>query len=433
MKHTILPNETRVFVQTAPNAWRVGRVADGLQGPDSSFTYEVKFPNSTTLDLHEDKLFVRCLDLFPDPADVLAFGCSETQFFADRRRRALWRLRTLRSAAGGLTGLVSAGIEIVPHQVAAVRRVLQDPSLRYLLADEVGLGKTIEAGAIIRQILIDEPSRKVVVLVPSAIAEQWIAELTKRFCIADFPDAVKVLSYERAIEVSPQTPPDLLVIDEAHHVIATSDTVSQIPLHRIADLAKSAPRLLLLSATPTLSDVDRLLGLLNLLDPTNYPLTDREGFRRKVEERQRIGRLLLPMRIGATPFVVQQQARLAKRMFSEDPTVQEEADKAIAAGTNREALDAAVDSLRDHIVQTYRIHQRLIRTRRIDVEQWAMRPRGPSEDNSSGLPNLSHVRLYYANQSTEVLQALEAWRISISCDAADRSSFAQSRNDKGTQ
>ena len=103
---------------------------------------------------------------------------------------------------------------------------------------------------------------------------------------------------------------------------------------------------------------------------------------------------------------------LAKQLFPEDPTVQEEADKAIAAGTNREALDAAVDSLRDHIAQTYRIHQRLIRTRRIDVEQWAMRPRDPSEDSPSGLPNLSHVRLYYANQSTEVLQALEAWRIS---------------------
>ena len=75
---------------------------------------------------------------FPTPPYVLAFGCSETQFFADRRRRALGRLRALRSAAGGLTGLVSAGIEIVPHQVAAVRRVLQDLSLRYLLADEVG-------------------------------------------------------------------------------------------------------------------------------------------------------------------------------------------------------------------------------------------------------------------------------------------------------
>jgi ATP-dependent helicase HepA len=412
VKHTKLPPQTRVFVQTAPHAWRVGRVTDGLQGTDTSFTYEIKFPNSQTHDIHEDKLFVRCLDLFSDPADILALGCAETQFFADRRRRALHRLRALRSAAGGLTGLVSAAIEIVPHQIAAVRRVLQDPTLRYLLADEVGLGKTIEAGAIIRQFLIDEPSRKVAVLVPLAITDQWTAELTRRFYITDFPDAVKFLSYDQAHELDPGAPPDLLVIDEAHNVISADDvTFSEILIQQIADLAKSASRLLLLSATPTLSDADKLLGLLNLLDPANYPLSDREGFRRKVEERQKIGRLLLPLRRGGTAFVIQQQAALAKKMFPDDPTVQEEVDRIISASSDRDALDAAVDSLRDHIVRTYRIHQRLIRTRRIDVEQWAMRPRGPV-DNDSGLPNLSHVRLYYAKCSMELLQALEGWRIS---------------------
>ena len=142
----------------------------------------------------------------------------------------------MRRATGGLTGLVSAAIEIVPHQIAAVRRVLQDPTLRYLLADEVGLGKTIEAGAIIRQVLIDEPSRKVAVLVPLAITDQWTAELTRRFYITDFPDAVKVLNYDQAHELDPGSPPDLLVIDEAHNVISTDDvTSSEILIQRIAD------------------------------------------------------------------------------------------------------------------------------------------------------------------------------------------------------
>src|SRR5262249_12442227 len=91
VKHTKLPSQTRVFVQTNQHAWRVGRVVEGLQGSDTSFTYEVKFPNSKTSDVHEDRLFVRCLDLFSDPADILAYGCAETQFFADRRRTALGR------------------------------------------------------------------------------------------------------------------------------------------------------------------------------------------------------------------------------------------------------------------------------------------------------------------------------------------------------
>jgi hypothetical protein len=74
-------------------------------------------------------------------------------------------------------------------------------------------------------------------------------------------------------------------------------------------------------------------------------------------------------------------------------------------------LPLSVSGINSMGVTLYRIHQRLIRTRRIDVEQWAMRPRGPV-DNDSGLPNLSHVRLYYAKCSMELLQALEGWRIS---------------------
>ena len=69
----------------------------------------------------------------------------------------------LTSAAQGLTALLSASIDLMPHQVAAVRRVLNDPIQRYLLADEVGLGKTIEAGLIIRQHLIDNPETQVLV------------------------------------------------------------------------------------------------------------------------------------------------------------------------------------------------------------------------------------------------------------------------------
>src|SRR5262249_44459215 len=103
---------------------------------------------------------------------------------------------------------------------------------------------------------------------------------------------------------------------------------------------------------------------------------------------------------------------LAKQMFPDDPTVQEEADRIISIENDRDALDAAVDSLRDHIVRTYRIHQRLIRTRRVDAEDWTMRPRGPADEGATGIPNLSHVRLYCANGSMELAQALEGWRIS---------------------
>ncbi len=99
-------------------------------------------------------------------------------------------LLKLRGAAQGMTALVSAGIDLAPHQVAAVRRVLTDPVQRYLLADEVGLGKTIEAGLIVRQHLIDDPATRVLIAVPDHLCGQWRSELEtklrmgsiRRFC-----------------------------------------------------------------------------------------------------------------------------------------------------------------------------------------------------------------------------------------------------------
>src|SRR3974390_1360847 len=212
--HVELPAQTRVFLQTNLGNWRVGRVKDKVQASDGAFVYELKFPNVEEADIHEDKIFVRCLDGFADPAEILAARCAETQFYADRRRLALKRLRDLRGAAQGLTGFISANIELIPYQAAAIKRVLQDQSLRYLLADEVGLGKTIEAGAIIRQVLIDDPRRKVVVLVPEPIVKQWHAELDRAFSIADFSNSVSVVPHELVGNIKLQNPPDLLVIDE---------------------------------------------------------------------------------------------------------------------------------------------------------------------------------------------------------------------------
>ncbi|RST52631.1 SNF2-related protein [Variovorax sp. MHTC-1] len=75
-----------------------------------------------------------------------------------------------------ITSLPSSGIELVSHQVSVVRRVLSDPVKRYLLADEVGMGRTIEAGFVIRQCLLDEPHARVVVLAPATLVEQWEGE-----------------------------------------------------------------------------------------------------------------------------------------------------------------------------------------------------------------------------------------------------------------
>jgi ATP-dependent helicase HepA len=82
---------------------------------------------------------------------------NETAFWHQARSEFVRHLVYQHQVNKGLPALISSSIELVPHQVAVVHRVLHDPFQRYLLADEVGLGKTIEAGALIRQFTLDEP------------------------------------------------------------------------------------------------------------------------------------------------------------------------------------------------------------------------------------------------------------------------------------
>lgn len=407
-----LPREARVFVENSPGYWRVGRVMAHLNEDDAATCYEVRFPNQDLQDLAETDLFVRSLDVYADPAETLAAGCGETQAAADRRRRALKAIRNLRSACEGLTGPYSSAIELVPHQMSTVRKVLQDTLVRYLLADEVGLGKTIEAGCIIRQMLLDRRDLQVVVLVPEKLVSQWRSELQTRFYLDPSSPNVQVLSYEASQNL--RRTPDFLVVDEAHRVVATGGDDQDAVAVAIEELAHRVESLLLLSATPALGDEARLFGLLHLLDPSAYSKDDLEGFRRKVESRQEIGRLLMTMQPGGTAFVVKSQAKSAMAMFPEDRYVQSIATDVVASGENAEQRDQAIVLLRDHIARTYRIHDRLLRSRRSDAEAWAMRPRAES------WPNLGHVRMSFdtTSWSSDFSDALEAWRVSASSAAS---------------
>ena len=408
--HAALQHQTRVFYEREPGFWRVGRVRDKYKEDDGTFKYEVRFPNNEVLILNERDLFVRCLDSALNPAEALAVGCAETQYFADRRRKAVQRLISLRSSSQGLTGLLSAAIEFVPHQVATVKRILQDSSQRYLLADEVGMGKTIEAGAVLRQLLIDEVVQNAVVLVPSTLKEQWSQELRQRFFIDDFLLAeIEICSFTEFDSLELEKTPDILIVDEAHRIFETrSNGLSATNSAAIIELAYAVPRLLLLSATPPVGDEPRLHRLLNLLDQQHYPLDDYNGFLDKVARSQEIGRFLLSFNTDSPPFVLQSQAEQIPALFSEDEFLMKSKSLLVKALEEREQPASLVSLMREHIVGTYRIHQRLIRARRSDLEAWAMVPRGKP------YPASDHISSHYLEatfwQEFEII--FEDWRLS---------------------
>ena len=149
----ILERQTRVYwLDQSAHTWRVGRVIDA-----DDIRAQVRFPNSEDHVLPLSSLEVRWDRPISDPSAFLAAQINESPQFAQARSQFTRSQIAQRGACSGMSGLISSIIELEQHQYEVVKRVLQDPIQRYLLADEVGLGKTIEAGVLIRQYVLDSP------------------------------------------------------------------------------------------------------------------------------------------------------------------------------------------------------------------------------------------------------------------------------------
>lgn len=307
----------------------------------------------------------------------------------------------------GMSALASSSVELEAHQIEVVRRILQDPVQRYLLADEVGLGKTIEAGILISQCILDAGDHALVlVIVPEALVSQWRSELESKFFLGGFLDkTIHVLGFKERNRIQPLLgKAAMLVIDEAHHL--TGHRPANHPGGLYDDIAAAAPkieRVLLLSATPALQNERGFLEMLHLLDHDTYKLADEEGFRLRAENRQALAGIVA----GLTPenvLYLDHPLDCLVEMFPDDTLLQEQS-RALRAISDKmpaeddPALIEAVGRVRAHLSESYRLHRRILRHRRRSVA-------GLTPDRS-GLMVVS----YASPEVHRLIEALEDWRI----------------------
>ena len=221
---------------------------------------------------------------------------------------------------------IEASIIPLPHQIRAISRAISGDRVRYLLADEVGLGKTIEAGLIMRELKLRGLVQRTLVVAPKGLVTQWVAEMRTHFNehfqlvlpddiktlgrVSDVPgfrapsssegqfitrnpwtmfsqvicpmDSVKPLegrrgwSREQVAEYNRERFEDLIsagwdlvIVDEAHRLAGSTDQVARHKLGR--GLAEAAPYLLLLSATPHQGKTEQFHRLISLLDQEAFP------------------------------------------------------------------------------------------------------------------------------------------------------------------
>ncbi|MFD8386981.1 protein DpdE [Streptomyces sp. NPDC059679] len=370
-----LEPETRVYFRDSTSGdWMAGRVT-GHRLPELP-KYFVQFPNQKwNAEVDESDLRVRWDRPVRDPLQVLTTGGNESAYFGDARLPLLRSLVAQRAASANAAALLSSAVEIYPHQVRAAMTVLSDPVQRYLIADEVGLGKTIVAGFVVRQTLLDDAQARVIVLAPEHLRRQWVKELCQKFFIDDFaPDRVVIISHDAPERWSRYHESDLLVVDEAHALVQDSDQ-NLSPYRELATLAHAVPKLLLLSATPVTSRYATHLGLLHLLDPHLYSWDDREAFEHRYARRAELARCVFSLEASLT-FFLRTTVDEIRELLPHDERFEMLAarifgcltdDDFLREGVEQADLALRVEELRGHISETYRLHRRVIRHRRDQV------------------------------------------------------------------
>ena len=219
--------------------------------------------------------------------------------------------RIKQEVSHGVLSAIGKGVIPLPHQHYVLKRALSGNSIRYILADEVGLGKTIEAGMIIGELKARGLAKRILVVCPKGLVTQWEQEMYEKFgerfhtiLPSDHDTIRKIIGtediygqFEQVISPMDSIKPlenrsgwtkekieqyneerilsivnagwDMVIIDEAHRVAGSSGEISRHKLGKL--LARSSPYLLMLTATPHSGKTEPFLRLIRLLDEEAFP------------------------------------------------------------------------------------------------------------------------------------------------------------------
>jgi ATP-dependent helicase HepA len=265
-------------------------VVVGIDESSNIIRYQVKDESKNIKTISEVEL--NCFIQFTSPLQRLMSG------HYDRNRAFRLRYETLkhkhRLQQSETHGLLGARTNLLAHQIYIADQVSRRHAPRVLLADEVGLGKTIEAGMILHAQIHNDLVRRALIVVPSTLVHQWLIEMLRRFNLRfsvfdreRFDSLIeedienpfeteqlvicdqKLLLNDKIQEKALSANWDMLVVDEAHH-LHWSETESSPEYQSIEALAKHSHGVLLLTATPEQAGIESHFARLRLLDPDRF-------------------------------------------------------------------------------------------------------------------------------------------------------------------
>ena len=287
--------DRRYGIQTAPLKRISFALGDEVKSQDGkSFIVEETSESAGVITYHgagqslSESLLAGTLS-FSKPEERLFAGNIDSNELFKLRYDVLLNQRKLYTSP--VRGFLGPRLSIIPHQLYVANEVIRRTRPRVLLADEVGLGKTIEAGLILHHLILTGRVERCLILVPDSLVYQWFVEMLRKFQITfqtinhdsklergdrPFEDgqlfvaSIKYLMKEDwLMEQAMASKWDLLVVDEAHQLRWSPDN-SSLEYDFVAAMAKDTPGVLLLSGTPEILGLAGHYARLHLLDPNRF-------------------------------------------------------------------------------------------------------------------------------------------------------------------
>lgn len=291
-------------VTAREQAVTVLRILDPLA--DDVFEYEVEDEEGETMTVSEYDLQVHEGSAAPDVENMLIQRDAAPWHLVSARIRLLESFFAATRRSLGIVGYNGARMLPIAHQINAARYALQFGRIRFLLADEVGLGKTVEAGLIVSTLRKYFPDWETAIFVPESLQAQWAFEMYGKFGKIIFSlgeemtdeeeedgeEVGFILPHGKAADFAERRSPEILVVDEAHRILHDERAVEAL-----TELSRNAHAVLLLTATPVSDDVRNLMTLFQVLDPENYAdLANADAMRRLRDAEPAIEKFLAQIR-----------------------------------------------------------------------------------------------------------------------------------------
>ncbi len=344
---------------------------------------------------------------FSSPRERLFAGLIDGPRWFNLRRRVFdYRHDLARSPVRGIAG---TRVSILEHQMYIAVDVSRRLHPRVLLADEVGLGKTIEAGMILHAQLVNHQVSRVLIVVPPALLHQWLVEMRRKFNIA-----MSIMDGERFNELAPTAPDgnpflaeqlvlislntltdnpaihdaavdagwDMLIVDEAHHLTWEPNNPS-VDYLAIEPLALDTPSVLLLTATPEQLGQAGHFARLRLLDADRF--TDLASYLEQEKQYAWLAEVAsnLHERNALDDAAIAKLENLLQEPFNEN-------DKATLQSSSAMAATDLADTLTDQLIDRHGTGRLLFRNTRHAITGFPQRKLHTYEIDDASLPSLAN-------------------------------------------